>query len=176
VSLIGDENELFLSGLYKPEEKRSRTIDPQKKKFAAARTQLTTDNFKKERDFKLEVLEWLHNGRPKLFRSPGEGNYIVRLMNISMSPNDTLSRMLHTFTSTAYEIDNYTFANLKDYGFLNIAEKVNYGIKNVSLNINDTVNNEIITIDWDTLTIMLPNAYNLTVKNTLPNSNLFIGE
>jgi hypothetical protein len=45
----------------------------------------------------LEVLEWLNNGEAKIFRSPTEGNYIVRLMNVSLTPNDTLGRMLHTF-------------------------------------------------------------------------------
>ena len=54
---------------------------------------LISENIKAERDFKLQVLEWLNDGEPKLFRSPTEGNYIVRLMNVSMSPTDTLGRM-----------------------------------------------------------------------------------
>jgi hypothetical protein len=61
------------------------------------------------------VLEWLTNGKPKLFRSPAEGNYIVRLMNTSLSPNDTLGRMLHSFTSTAYEIAEYNMNNMRKY-------------------------------------------------------------
>jgi hypothetical protein len=36
----------------------------------------------------MAVLNWLTDGQPKLFRSPGEGNFIVRLMNISLTPND----------------------------------------------------------------------------------------
>lgn len=67
-------------------------------------TQLTGENIAIERKFKLEALNWLNNGKPKLFRSPTEGNYVVRLMNVSLSPNDTLGRMLHTFSATAYEI------------------------------------------------------------------------
>jgi hypothetical protein len=66
-------------------------------------TNLTNNNIGIERKFKLTVLEWLTNGEFKLFRSPTEGNYVVRLMNTSLSPNDTLGRMLHTFSSTAYE-------------------------------------------------------------------------
>lgn len=85
-------------------------------------TSLSRDNFRKEREFKLEVLSWLTNGKPKLFRSPGEGNYIVRTMNASMTPNDTLSRMLHTFNCTAYEIAEYNFDNLKKYGFMNSSD------------------------------------------------------
>jgi hypothetical protein len=75
-------------------------------------------NIATERDFKLEVLEWLNNGEPKLFRSPTEGNYIVRLMNISLSPNDTLGRMLHTFSATAYEIAEWSFKNLSAFDFI----------------------------------------------------------
>jgi hypothetical protein len=67
-------------------------------------TNLTPDNFAAERKYKLEMLNWLNNGKPKLFRSPAEGNYYVRLMNVSLSPNTTLGRMLHSFTATAYEV------------------------------------------------------------------------
>lgn len=73
---------------------------------------LTGKNFYSEREFKLEVLEWLNNGKPKLFRSIGEGNYLVRLMNISLSPNDAVGRMLHTFSATAYEIADCSFQSL----------------------------------------------------------------
>ena len=71
-----------------------------------------------ERDFKLEVLDWLNNGKSKLFRSPTEGNYIVRLMNSSLAPNDQLGRVLHTFTSTAYEVEECTFDNLIKNDFM----------------------------------------------------------
>lgn len=68
-----------------------------------------------ERKFKLEVLEWLNNGQPKLFRSPTEGNYIIRLNNVSLSPNDQLGRLLHSFNASAYEIAEYTAQNLEKY-------------------------------------------------------------
>ena len=63
-------------------------------------------NIAAEKQFKLAVLSWLNNGQPKLFRSATEGNYIVRLMNVSLSPENTLGRMLHTFSTTGYEIGN----------------------------------------------------------------------
>jgi len=66
-------------------------------------TNLVGYNYAAERKFKLAVLEWLTNGKPKLFRSPSEGNYVVRLMNASLSPNDTLGRMIHSFSCTGYE-------------------------------------------------------------------------
>lgn len=75
-------------------------------------TNLISPNIYNERNFKLEVLEWLTNGQPKLFRSPTEGNYLVRLLNVSLSPNDTLGRMLHTFNATAYEVDECSYEAL----------------------------------------------------------------
>ena len=83
---------------------------------------LTSENLAAERKFKMRVLEWLTNGQPKLFRSPTEGNYIVRLMNTSLSPNDTVGRMLHTFSSTAYEIATYNMDNLERYGLIDARE------------------------------------------------------
>ena len=83
-------------------------------------TNLTSENLVKERTFKMKVLEWLTNGKPKLFRSPTEGNFIVRLMNTSLSPSDQVGRMLHTFSSTAYEVDEYNYQNLNKHGFINI--------------------------------------------------------
>ena len=70
----------------------------------------------------MEVLEWLNNGEEKLFRSPTEGNYIVRLMNNSLSPTDSLGRMLHTFNSTAYEVADFNYENLNKRGFITITD------------------------------------------------------
>lgn len=72
-----------------------------------------------ERLFKREVLSWLTNGKPKLLRTPTEGNFIVRLMNVSLSPMDQLGRMLHTFSATAYEIEDYSFNNIVNMRLLN---------------------------------------------------------
>ena len=83
---------------------------------------LVSGNIATEREFKLDVLEWLNDGNPKLFRSPTEGNYIIRLINVSMAPEDALGRMLHNFQATAYEIDAYTYENLVKHGLLSIGD------------------------------------------------------
>ena len=114
ISMLMDDNYEFIQGISLTNKKRTSTPAPAND-YQDLQTSLTGSNFKKERDFKLTVLNWLTNGKPKLFRSPGEGNYIVRLMNTSLSPNDTLGRMLHTFSSTAYEMADYTFENLRKY-------------------------------------------------------------
>lgn len=59
------------------------------------------------------VLNWLNNGKAKLLRTNAEGNYIVRLMNISMTPEKTLGRLIHNFSATAYEIADYTQEELE---------------------------------------------------------------
>ncbi len=78
-------------------------------------TNLTDYNMLAERIFKMKVLEFLNDGKPKLFRSPGEGNYLVRLMSNSLAPNDQMSRMLHTFSSQATEIDNCNYQTINKY-------------------------------------------------------------
>lgn len=87
-------------------------------------TDLTTDNIVAERHFKLSVLDWLTNGKAKIFRSPTEGNYIVRLLNVSMTPQDGIGRMLHSFTATAYEIAAYTMENLEKYKLIDPSENL----------------------------------------------------
>lgn len=79
-------------------------------------------NIYAERLFKLQVLDWLNNGEVKLFKSPVEGNYLVRLMNVSLSPEDRLGRMLHNFSATAYEMNDCSYKNLNYYGIIDVTE------------------------------------------------------
>ena len=117
LSLIGDPNERFFKGV-------QRNLYVSRSEAASLQDNydmdqwLTADNLRRERQFKMEALAWLTNGQPKLFRSPTEGNFIVRLMNTSLSPNEQVGRMLHTFSSTAYEMAEYTFDNLKQFNFI----------------------------------------------------------
>ena len=99
-------------------------------------------NMRAERRFKLKLLEWLGNGQIKMFKSPAEGNYLVRLMNISLSPEDRLSRMLHTFSCTAYEMKEYNYNNLKELGFFNLNENSKTEILNETIQIKNLLTNE----------------------------------
>lgn len=123
ISLQSDENSLFLENEFFEKAERKPGAARSFKDYST----YSIDNIQAERDFKLEVLSWLNNGQPKLFRSSTEGNYIVRLLNVSLSPMDQLGRLLHTFNSTAYEIADNNFATLKSLGFINenkVANKV----------------------------------------------------
>ena len=53
-----------------------------------------------------------------MFKSPAEGNYIVRLMNNSLTPEDQLGRMIHSFQSTAYEAMDNSMASLLASGIV----------------------------------------------------------
>lgn len=75
-------------------------------------------NYTYERDFRRKVMEFLEDGKPKLFKSPTEGNIIVRLMDINATPNGTLGRLIYSFTSTASEIADPTVENYKKYNFI----------------------------------------------------------
>lgn len=127
ISYLTDNDELFMSnaelGFFEENSIRMAT-NGSDFRFRVRSTQVDTQNILAERNFKMSVLDWLTNGEAKLFRSPSEGNYIVRLMNVSLTPNDTVGRMLHTFNGTAYEIAEYNHANLIKYGFIEEKEKV----------------------------------------------------
>ena len=83
-------------------------------------TSLVSYNILAERKFKLEVLDWLNDGKVKLFRSPTEGNYLIRLMNVSLAPEEKTGRMLHSFNATAYEMAECTYDNMNKYGIIHI--------------------------------------------------------
>lgn len=103
-------------------------------------TNLTDYNVLAERIFKMKVLEFLNDGEPKLFRSPGEGNFIVRLMNSSFSPDDKLNRMLHTFSTTATEIDDFNYQNLNKYSLISISEPEIKQLRWKTINIRELIN------------------------------------
>lgn len=114
ISYLMDENEFFF------QKTTELNMDP----FFEPTTNIVDQNISYERRFKMAVLDWLNDGCLKLFRSPAEGNYLVRLSNVSLSPTDTVSRMLHTFSCTADEIADCTPTNLQHYGFLDTTSEL----------------------------------------------------
>lgn len=61
-------------------------------------------NYLWERGFREELVKWLNDGEPKLYRSMTEGLMVVMVTDISLTPNATLSRRLYDFSATLYEI------------------------------------------------------------------------
>ena len=69
-----------------------------------------------EREFREKVMDFLYANKVRLFRSTTEGNILVKIMDINLTPNSTLGRRIYSFTATAYEVDAATIKNYDKYG------------------------------------------------------------
>lgn len=74
-----------------------------------------------ERCFREAILEFLLDGKPKLLESEQEGQILVVLTDISLSPNQQLGRKYSAFSATATEI-----GNAKDLDLLNKYNLLSY--------------------------------------------------
>lgn len=83
-------------------------------------TSLTDDNIFVERIFREKAEEFLNDFAYKLFKSPTEGNIIIGLLNVSLTPNNTVGRMLYSFSATAYEVLENTIENLNEVNIIDI--------------------------------------------------------
>lgn len=80
-----------------------------------------TENWWWERKFREEVMEWLNDGEPKLYRSMTEGNMIVMFDAVSLTPNTQLGRRIWNFSATIYEVgDGYSLTELDSLGIYKI--------------------------------------------------------
>lgn len=78
------------------------------------------NDFILEREFRKKVLDFLQEDSIKLFKTLPEGNMLVRLVDINLTPNTTLGRRIYSFSATAYEMAECTFENLEKYKCLNV--------------------------------------------------------
>lgn len=112
ISFNMDENELFVSyeDLFPDKEVRDYY-----KAYNINHRINMGNNVVYEKAFREKVLDFLYDDKPKLFKSPTEGNILIRIMNVSCSPNSTLNRMIYDFSGTAYEIAENTVENCEKY-------------------------------------------------------------
>lgn len=73
-----------------------------------------------EREFREAVEEFLHNGKVKLFKSLQEGNMLVKVMNVTLTPKQELGRLLYEFSATFVEVDEPSILNLQKHGLISI--------------------------------------------------------
>lgn len=110
-------------------------------------------DFKREFDFREKVLAFLQDGKPKLFKSATEGNIIVRLMSVATQPNQTVNRMIASFTSTAYEVAEANLENYLKYGFFEVGDYAtafkSYTTKIGQLELDFTPGDNIISKIWE---------------------------
>ena len=75
-------------------------------------TAQTDENIYCETAFREEVINFLKDGKYKVFKSPSERNMIVILSNVTFTPNAQLNRMIGDFSATVYEVMEYSYDNL----------------------------------------------------------------
>jgi hypothetical protein len=81
-----------------------------------------TNDFVSEKAFRDKVSSFLHDGKIKLFRSIQEGNFLVRLMNVSLTAKKELGRMLYSFSAEATEVAECNYNNYIKYNIIEDTE------------------------------------------------------
>lgn len=81
---------------------------------------ITDNNIFIERKFREKAEQFLNDFTYKLYKSPTEGNIVIGLMNMSMTPNASLGRMIFEFSATAYEVLENTIDDLNEVGITDV--------------------------------------------------------
>ncbi len=120
ISCQMDENENFITkeSLYGGKDILKKYENFNSIEYNMPFTTTIDNDFVYEKKFRDEVIKFLMDGEVKLFRSPTEGNFLVRLMDISFTPNQQLGRMIWSFSATANEIADNTTNNYYMYNIL----------------------------------------------------------
>lgn len=82
-------------------------------------TDLINENVYIERKVREKIESWLNDFTYKLYKSPTEGNIVIGLMNISLTPKQELGRMIYEFSATAYELAENNLDTLKSLNIIN---------------------------------------------------------
>lgn len=94
------------------------------KDFEVLSTSPTAESVQIERKFRHKVETFLNDKQYKLFKTPTEAdkNIIVALTGATLSPQQSLNRMIYSFSTNAYEVAENTLFNLKELGILKSGE------------------------------------------------------
>lgn len=76
----------------------------------------TDEDIIQERLYREDLLDFLYNDKVKLFSSAQEGEMLIKLSGVSVTPMKQLGRMLYSFSATATEIADCTEENLEAFG------------------------------------------------------------
>ena len=83
---------------------------------------LTDDYYFVERKYREIIIDFLNDGEYKLYKSPTEGNILVVLTEVSLTPKEELGRLVYSFSATAVEVDEPSLKNLNEFNLINIGE------------------------------------------------------
>lgn len=83
----------------------------------------TQNDWMWEREFREQLVSWLNDGEPKLYRSMAEGSMVVMLTDINLTPTAGMFRFLWDFSATVYEIaDSDSLQKLDELGIYKITK------------------------------------------------------
>lgn len=118
ITAIADVDEVFgtkediLGGLLLKESEDSKTFyDTYKETYGISQY----NDVILEREFREKISDFLYKNNVKLFKSSQEGNMLLRLMEISLTPEQQLGRNIYSFSCTGYEIGEPSVSNYKKY-------------------------------------------------------------
>lgn len=116
VSFNMDENGLFFT------KEQAYKFENIAQLYADYNTQhgITHYDYIFEREFREEVIKFLHDDKPKLLKSPTEGNILVKIININFTPEQTISRIVYEFSGEVNEIAAPTMENYYKYNLYNL--------------------------------------------------------
>ena len=165
-----------------------------------ANSNIDLDNSYIERVYKLAVWHWLSDGKVKLFKSSQEGCYLIRLLNVSISPSAKLGGLIHSFDSQAEEIGD--FVNLDDaryfgllpeddeqpilvrqeiktiqYGADDVGKQLNEGGQIYYIKIEDAIPGTHFTLtkrNGDTTSIMVGATGSFELNSSIESDNYYI--
>ena len=109
------------------------------KDFYSLEETLKNDEIYFERLFREKVMDFLYDNNVKLFKSATEGNILIKLTGVSLTPEKTLGRRIYSFTATATEIADNTIDKYNKYRVFVAQENSSYAVLNVN-----SINNSIL--------------------------------
>lgn len=119
ISSQEDENGLFLTKEDVYQDMLTNYESYEKSEYRDAYN-IENYNYFWEREFREELVSWLNDGEPKLYRSMTEGMLVVIITDVNLTPNATLSRRLWDFSATLYEVaDGSSLETLDELGIFN---------------------------------------------------------
>lgn len=80
------------------------------------------NNYVFEREFRNKLVDFLYADNVKLIRTPTEGNYIIKIMDLNFNAETALGRYIYSFSATAYEVDYYNMYNIDRYNIQSIVQ------------------------------------------------------
>ena len=113
ISFLSDDGEIFLT---EDEIYDGLTSNTERYKEYNEEHRITPyTDYIKEREFRERVINYLTSDKAFLLRTMTEGVILIKLMNVNITPNQSLNNYICTFTADAIEIDESNPENYYKY-------------------------------------------------------------